>query len=218
MCGLPQCWFFPVQGREDFSKQMTPLNRASYHVVLLPLILTLPPSSCLTPFKSRGALKPRCSVRLCLHFLFAHLSYSVLYTPVCTPSLRISSWRWGGWSVLCLPIVLGIGSWTLGSQLTLVALTWTSADQFSEPLYLAYTFVNYAFHLHSLLVIFWLCHIMQNLSSPTRDQIHAPVVEVQSLNHWTAREFPLLVILEAHTQNPFKVYGKNFRSYVTWVH
>ena len=72
-----------------------------------------------------------------------------------------------------------------------------------------YTFVNYDFHLHSLLVIFWLCHSMQNLSSPTSDQTHAPAVEVQSPNHCTAREFPRLVILEAHTQNPFKVYDKN---------
>ena len=29
---------------------------------------------------------------------------------------------------------------------------------------------------------------MWDLSSLTRDQIHTPEVEVQSLNHWTARE------------------------------
>ena len=29
-----------------------------------------------------------------------------------------------------------------------------------------------------------------DLSSPTRDQTHAPAVETQSLNHWSTREFP----------------------------
>ena len=36
---------------------------------------------------------------------------------------------------------------------------------------------------------------MQNLNSPTEDGTRAPgnpAVEVQSPNHWTAREFPLL--------------------------
>ena len=32
---------------------------------------------------------------------------------------------------------------------------------------------------------------MWDLSSLTRDQTNAPVLEVQSLNHWTAKEVPL---------------------------
>ena len=33
-------------------------------------------------------------------------------------------------------------------------------------------------------------HGMWDLSSPTRDQTHAPAVKVRSLNHWTTREVP----------------------------
>ena len=33
-------------------------------------------------------------------------------------------------------------------------------------------------------------HGMWDLSSPTRDQTHAPAMEAQHLNHWTAREVP----------------------------
>ena len=35
---------------------------------------------------------------------------------------------------------------------------------------------------------------MQDLSSPTRDRAAPPAVEAHSLNHWTAREVPVLVI------------------------
>ena len=41
---------------------------------------------------------------------------------------------------------------------------------------------SYLFFIHPL------PQSVQDLSSPTRDQIHAPAVEVQGLNHWTARE------------------------------
>ena len=37
---------------------------------------------------------------------------------------------------------------------------------------------------------------MQDLSSPTRNQICAPVVEAQSLNHWTMRDIPYLHFVE----------------------
>ena len=39
-----------------------------------------------------------------------------------------------------------------------------------------------------------------DLSSPTRDQTHAPAWEVQSLNHWTAREVP--TFKKIFNQNP----------------
>ena len=35
---------------------------------------------------------------------------------------------------------------------------------------------------------------MWDLSSLTRDQTHTPVVEARSLNHWTTREVPVMVI------------------------
>ena len=41
---------------------------------------------------------------------------------------------------------------------------------------------SYLFFIHPL------PQSVQDLSSPTRDQTHAPAVEVQGLNHWTARE------------------------------
>jgi len=36
----------------------------------------------------------------------------------------------------------------------------------------------------------FLCHLTQlwDLSSPTRDQTHAPAVEAKIINHWTTRE------------------------------
>ena len=40
------------------------------------------------------------------------------------------------------------------------------------------------------------CNI-QDLSSLTRDQTHAPAVEVQSLNHWAARKVSSLPILKS---------------------
>ena len=40
---------------------------------------------------------------------------------------------------------------------------------------------------------------MQNLSSPTRDLTGAPAVRAWSPNHWTAREFPAVVILDCGT-------------------
>ena len=33
-------------------------------------------------------------------------------------------------------------------------------------------------------------HSLQDLSSLTRDQTHAPAVEARSPNYWTTREFP----------------------------
>ena len=41
---------------------------------------------------------------------------------------------------------------------------------------------------------FWFIfgHSMRDVSSLTRDQTHAPAVEVWSPNHWTTREVPLL--------------------------
>ena len=38
-------------------------------------------------------------------------------------------------------------------------------------------------------------HGIQDLSSLTRDRTHAPAVEAQSVNHWTAREVPSLHFL-----------------------
>ena len=35
---------------------------------------------------------------------------------------------------------------------------------------------------------------MWNLSSPARDQTHAPAVEMQSLNHWAAREVSVAAV------------------------
>ena len=35
---------------------------------------------------------------------------------------------------------------------------------------------------------------MWDLSSPTQNQTCAPAVEVQSLNHWTTREVPNVLI------------------------
>ena len=37
---------------------------------------------------------------------------------------------------------------------------------------------------------------MQDLSSLTRDRICAPVVEAQSLNHWTTRDIPYFHFVE----------------------
>ena len=39
-------------------------------------------------------------------------------------------------------------------------------------------------------------HGMRDLSSPTRDRTHGPALEVQRLNHWTAREVPSLPLLD----------------------
>ena len=36
---------------------------------------------------------------------------------------------------------------------------------------------------------------LQYLSFPTRDQTQAPASEAQNPNHWTIREFPLVLIL-----------------------
>ena len=41
-----------------------------------------------------------------------------------------------------------------------------------------------------LQIVFFLALRMRDLSSPTRDGTPSPAVEVQSPNHWTAREFP----------------------------
>ena len=45
---------------------------------------------------------------------------------------------------------------------------------------------------------------MWDLSSPTRDQTHAPCIEVWSLNHWTTREVPLYNILEGKSMLKFE--------------
>ena len=37
-------------------------------------------------------------------------------------------------------------------------------------------------------------HGLQEVSSLARDGIHAPAIEVQRSNHWTAREFPRLCV------------------------
>ena len=39
---------------------------------------------------------------------------------------------------------------------------------------------------------FSVLHGLRDLSSQTRDGTHAPTVEVWSLNHWTARDIPIL--------------------------
>ena len=56
-----------------------------------------------------------------------------------------------------------------------------------------------------LFLFFWLCG-MQDLSSLTRGQTHAPTVEVQSFHHWTAREvphFPPSLLLLTVVWHPF---------------
>ena len=46
-------------------------------------------------------------------------------------------------------------------------------------------------------LVFW-PRGMWDLSSPTRDRTRTPCIGRQSLNHWTAREVPIaLVLLEA---------------------
>ena len=57
----------------------------------------------------------------------------------------------------------------------------------------------------SFFPFFWLCG-MQDLSSLTRDQTHAPTVEVQSFHHWTAKEvphFPPSLLLLTVVWHPF---------------
>ena len=38
---------------------------------------------------------------------------------------------------------------------------------------------------------------MQDLSSPTGDQTHAPAVEAQGLDHWTTREVRVVASFES---------------------
>jgi len=48
---------------------------------------------------------------------------------------------------------------------------------------------------------------MWGLSSVTRDGTHAPAVEVQSLNHWTAREVPPRDLLESFSVMSLEMVG-----------
>ena len=41
-------------------------------------------------------------------------------------------------------------------------------------------------------------HCVWDPSSLTRDQTHTPCIGRQSLNHWTAREFPSVPFLKGH--------------------
>ena len=47
-------------------------------------------------------------------------------------------------------------------------------------------------------------HGLQDLSSPTRDQSQAPAVKALSPNHWTAREFPVLIFYNGLSKLPVK--------------
>ena len=48
---------------------------------------------------------------------------------------------------------------------------------------------------------------MWDLSSPTRDQTWAPALEAQSLNHWTIREAPVIIIIIFSFFNLFLLVG-----------
>ena len=50
---------------------------------------------------------------------------------------------------------------------------------------------SYLFFIHSL------PQSMQDLSSPTGDQTHAPAVEAQGLDHWTTREVRVVASFES---------------------
>lgn len=47
----------------------------------------------------------------------------------------------------------------------------------------------------SLFLFFSAPHGVWDLSSPTTDQTHAPSLEAYTLNHWTAREVPVAIVL-----------------------
>ena len=69
---------------------------------------------------------------------------------------------------------------------------------------LLYCFKDYQFHdCHAQLIFHLLgiktffltmSHGLQDVNSLARDGTHAPAMEVQSSNHWTAREFPRLFL------------------------
>ena len=50
-------------------------------------------------------------------------------------------------------------------------------------------FLNLSFYL---LIDFWPDRTAYGISFPTRDQPMPSVLEAQSLNHWTAREVPII--------------------------
>ena len=49
---------------------------------------------------------------------------------------------------------------------------------------------------------FFFLHSTQDFSFPTRDGTQAPVLEAQSPNHWTVREFPQTSIWEQYLKPP----------------
>ena len=51
------------------------------------------------------------------------------------------------------------------------------------------------FIIISIIVILGMQCSMWDLSSPTRGQTQAPALEAQSLNHWTIREVPVIIII-----------------------
>ena len=62
---------------------------------------------------------------------------------------------------------------------------------------------GFFFFFLSFLTVPW---DMQYLSSPTKNQTHAPAVEVQSLNYWTTKEGPYGQIII--TKEPRIYHGK----------
>ena len=75
-------------------------------------------------------------------------------------------------------------------------------------------FIEYFTVLLSYVIVFWL-RGMWDLSSLIRDQTHTPCSGRRSLNHWTTREVPQLVVNNDNNQGERKNNLNFFRTYFT---
>ena len=93
--------------------------------------------------------------------------------------MSLTVWAWGRWPFLCL---------------------WVSHSKYlklREPhlKLLFFLSLEFCYHTSSVLCFGFWSQGMWDLSALTRDEGHAPCIARQSLNHWTAKEIPTLLVL-----------------------